>query len=109
MNIEKRQEIERKIVRNLIRTAKEAGFTCVKVYDGEETVKVATEKEAMDAVFSVDESRIYFKHPDDAKAHCAVIVLGNDGWDCVADASMGDRWDPVIEANGKYAETLAET
>lgn len=107
MNIEQRQQIERQVVRNLIRTAKKAGYSVVKVWDGAEMVKTPTERSAMEAVFAVDESRIYFKHPQEAKAHCACIVLGNSGWDTIADASMGERWNPVIEANCKYADKFA--
>jgi hypothetical protein len=104
MNLETRQRVERQIVRNLIRTASQHGFALVAVHDGEERVPTRTEREAMDAVFAVDESKILFRHPAEKKAHCAVIILGNDGWDCVADASMGERWDPVIEANATYAD-----
>lgn len=105
-NIEQRQQIERQVVRNLIRTAKKAGYSVVKVWDGGEMMPTTTETAAMEAVFAVDESRIYFKHPEEQKAHCACIVLGNDGWDAIADASMGERWDPVIEANSQYADRL---
>jgi hypothetical protein len=45
----------------------------------------------------VDQSTIYFKHP--AKGvYCAVIVLGNDGWDAISDCSVGPGWDEVIKA-----------
>lgn len=104
MNIEQRIAIERKVVRHLIRTAKKHGFALTKVWDGEEMVRCSTETEGMDAVFSVDECRIYFKHPAQPKAHCAVIVLGNDGWDAIADASMGEGWDEVMEESSEYAD-----
>ena len=107
MNIEQRQAIERKVVRKLVRVAKANGFRPVRVYDGgDEPVLVRLEQEVLDAVFAVDDCRVYFKHPAEAKAHCAVIVLGNSGWDCIADASMGPLWDPVIKEVGAYAETL---
>jgi hypothetical protein len=104
-----RIEIERKVIAHLIQTAKAAGYALVAVDDGEERVSISTvntEAEALEAVFAVDESRIIFRHPEELKGHCAVIVLGNDGWDCVADASMGGRWDAVIEANAVFAETF---
>ncbi len=103
-----RQDIERKVIAHLIQVAQAAGYALVAVNDGEERVRVTTEAEALEAVFAVDESRIIFKHPEDEKGHCAVIVLGNSGWDCVADASMGDRWDAVIEANAVFAESLEQ-
>lgn len=106
--IAERIDIERKVVAHLIQTAAAAGYALVAVDDGEERVRVTTEAQALDAVFGVDESRIVFKHPDEPKTHCAVIVLGNDGWDAVADASVGDRWDRVIEANYRFTETFID-
>jgi len=103
-----RIEIERKVVSNLIQVATAAGYALHCVDDGEERVRVSTEAEALEAVFAVDESTIRFRHPEEPKSHCAVIVLGNSGWDCVADASMGDRWDAVIEANAVFAESLEQ-
>lgn len=98
MNAEKRQEIERKIVRHLIRTMEKHGWELYRVWDGEMRMKCATETEAMDVVFSVDQSCIIFvKTMRDVKfgaatvvKHFATIVLGNDGWDCIADHSCSD-------------------
>lgn len=106
MEVSQRQAIERRVVRHLIRTAKAHGYALVRVWDGEESIRVSTERDAMDTVFSVDESRIVFKHPSEPKAHCAVIVLGNDGWDAVADSSEGGLWDAVMEENSRYADRL---
>lgn len=108
MNIEQRIAIERKVVRHLIRTAKAHGYALVRVWDGEENVRVRTEHEAMETVFSVDECRISFKHPSEEKAHCAVIVLGNDGWDAIADSSMGGLWDAVMDECSAYADKLCD-
>ena len=106
--LDKRMAMERQVVRHLIRTAKTHGYSVVKVNDGEEVVKVSNETEAMDAVFSVDESTIYFRHPTEPKNHCAVIVLGNDGWDAIADSSMGGLWDAVQAECSAYADTLCK-
>lgn len=108
MDTTARQATERKVVRHLIRTAKAHGYAVTKVWDGEELQITKTETSAMDAVFAVDESRMYFKHPDEIKDHCAEIVLGNDGWDAIADSSMGGKWDAVMQESGDYCETLAE-
>lgn len=109
MNIKQRQAIERKVVRKLVRVAKAHGFIPVRVYDGgDEPVPVRLEHEVLDAVFAVDDCRVYFRHPAEAKAHCAVIVLGNSGWDCIADASTGPAWDVVIAEVEAYAEVFEE-
>jgi len=106
MEVSQSMALERKVVRHLIRTAKAHGYAVTKVWDGGEMVRVKNETAAMNAVFAVDESRIYFKHPAEDKGHCACIVLGNDGWDAIVDASMGERWDAVMDANGEYADRL---
>lgn len=97
MNAEKRQEIERKIVRKLIRSMKAAGWVIARINDGgepdEDTIK-PNETEAMDCVFSVDESTIYFKKKagtGDGVTHTVCIVLGNDGYDCIADHSCSNH------------------
>ena len=97
---------ERQVVRRLIFIAKKAGFVLTKVDDGGEMVECSTETQAMDAVFSVDDSTIYFKHPDQPKSHCAVIVLGNSGPECIADCSIGPLWDEVIEELNQYCDKL---
>lgn len=103
-----RQVMERSMVRHLIRTAIAHGYAVTKVHDGEENVKCTNETQAMDAVFSVDESTIYFKHPEEEKGHCAYIVLGNDGWDAIADCSMGGKWDAVMAECDKHSDKLCE-
>lgn len=74
-----RLAIERRVVRKLILVAKAKGYELVRIWDGEQHEKPTTEAEALDVVFSVDECTMKFKHANQAKAHCAVIVLGNDG------------------------------
>jgi len=89
MNTEKRIETERKVVRHLIRTMKVEGWIVYCIFDGEERVKplAVTEETVMDTVFSVEESSITFKKSGFDKGCVAQIVLGNDGYDCIADHS----------------------
>ena len=103
-----RMDMERNVVSKLLQVAKAHGYAVVKVDDGEEVHKVTTDEQAMDAVFAVDEATIRFKHPDEPKTHCAVIVLGNDGWDAIADASVGEKWDAVMEEMNQYTDTLEQ-
>ena len=82
------QEIERRVVRHLIRTMAEHGWNISRIYDGgeiDEDVLNPTEDEAMDTVFGVDTSMVYFTNGK--AAHVVQIVLGNDGYDCIADYS----------------------
>lgn len=102
----KREAIERKVITHLYQTALAAGFDLVVVdYGDGANIKCATENTLLDAVFAVDLCIIWFKHPVYGR-HCASIVLGNDGWDCIADCSIGEGWDDVMEVMSVYVETL---
>ena len=114
MKVEQRMEIERKIVRHLIRTMKKHGWNVIAVDDGgDEWEQTKTETEAMDAVFSVDESSIKFhkKIGSVGMTHSACIVLGNDGYDCIADHSYSDKdeFAKIMESEvDAYVENLEE-
>jgi len=93
MNVEQRQEIERKVVRHLIRTMKKHGWIITRIDDGgdpdEDTID-PNEEQAMDAVFAVDAAAIYFHKAFGEKrgaTHHVQIILGNDGYDAIADNS----------------------
>lgn len=88
MNIS--NKIERAIIGALIPFMNGAGFKLLAVFDGEETVKVRTAEQAIEAVFAVDESRICFQAKGH-KAHSVVLILGN-GEDVISDwtYSAGD-------------------
>lgn len=117
-SIEKRIEIERRIVRKLVRKAKEAGWIAKAVDDGgDEPELVSGEKEVLDKVFGVDEAKIYFQKTlegDKKRTRMAFIVLGNDGWDCIADHSAPDDevsfgWNEMMESVSEYADKLGES
>lgn len=108
MNVAKRIEIEKKVIRKLIRTARAHGYLLVRIWDGESNETPTTEAEALEVVFSVDECTMRFRHNSEAKTHCAVIVLGNDGWDCIADSSVGPGWDAVMDEMDTFCNKLAE-
>lgn len=96
--INERISLEHALIKFLIETAREHGFLPLKVWEGEDYVGTPTDAEMMGAIFSVDGSTAYFKRVDEAKAHCAVIILGNSGWDAINDHSCGEGWDEVIKA-----------
>lgn len=93
MNVRQRMAIERRVVRKMIRAMKAAGWIAVRVFDGEENVRCRSEREVMDAAFSVDESCVKFSKelPSGEKLlRSAAIALGNDGYDAIADHSVSD-------------------
>lgn len=92
----KRLKLERKIVRHLLSTALAAGWTVEAVDDGGfDDARCTNIDEVMEAVFSVDESTIFFNKTIEGVKKClgVLIVLGN-GIDCIADNSVH----PVFEA-----------
>lgn len=105
---QKRINTERKVIRYLLLVAKAHGYTLRWVWDGEENECPKTDDEALDAVFSVNECTMRFKRDDQPKSHCAVIVLGNSGWDCIADCSEGEGWDEVMAKVSAYCDKLEE-
>lgn len=115
-----RQEIERKVVRHLIRAMKEKGWLIARINDGgdpdEDTLK-PNETQAMETVFSVDESTIYFKKKagtGDGVTRTATIILGNDGYDCIADHSCSnhalayDDFEAIMDEVQEYADKFCE-
>jgi DNA-binding transcriptional regulator LsrR (DeoR family) len=108
--VEKRQAIERKVVRKLIRTLKDAGWIAIKVNDGgDEWIKTPTESSVMEAVFAVDESNIIFKKG--SVTQWVFIVLGNLGWDVIndyIDYSHDDSFEKAMEVVSDYCDTLED-
>jgi len=86
--------------------AKAHGYSLTRIWDGEDYEFPHNDEDAVSVVFSVDECQMLFKHPDEAKAHCAVIILGNSPWEVIADSSMGGRWDGVMAEMDDYADEL---
>ena len=100
MNVADRIEIEKKIVRHLCDTMAKHGWIAKSVDDGgDEWEPVKSTNEVVEAVFAVDEAHIVFKKTDgDKTTRCAVfIVLGNSGWDCIADYSYTTEFLKIME------------
>lgn len=99
-SIEKRIAVEKKVVRHLVKTMAEHGWKAIGVDDGGDELEPVTAtndksvvKSVVEAVFAVDEARIYFENANGV-THWAFIVLGNSGWDCIADYSYGPENKP---------------
>lgn len=107
----RRDSLEKKIVRTLIRALKTDGYLPDSVWDGEESVKARTETAVMGVVFSVSSSTIHFdrgKGDDDKSNHGVAIVLGN-GVDCISDWHINDKsFDAVVGRVSDWTSTLEE-
>jgi len=112
----KRIDLERSIVRGLIRHMKAAGFVAYRVNDGGEMVYVkGSEKAAMEAVFAVDESSLRFI-PVSASAlrgslkanyEHGVLLIGGNGCDIISDWNYTDGdADGFNKAMDAYCDVL---
>jgi hypothetical protein len=95
-----RIELEKRIVRGLIRHMKKAGFSPFRVNDGGEMIYVdGSERRAMNAVFAVDESSLRFAPTEVAnrllrdeaieREHGVLLICGN-GIDIISDWTFTD-------------------
>lgn len=116
-DVERRMSIERRIIRHLIREAKKDGWECVAVNNGGDEDEVCTtEAEVMDHAFATDEAQLYFRKPisGDGAKHWVFIVLGNDGYDVIADHSYvpagreSHGWNELMTLMDEYCDKLAE-
>jgi hypothetical protein len=86
-------------VQQVIRALRQGDWSPVAVDNGEERVPVASEPQAIRAIFEVDMARLYFRH-DDGRTGWTLFVLGNgDPMDCMADytLTLSDVLDPLID------------
>jgi len=106
--VDARIAVERDVVSKLILMAAEAGWVCTHVDNGDGGVKVTTLEQAMDEAFAADDATLAFRK--NGHAMYAYIVLGNDGWDAVADYSAPaedvEGWNTLMAAHSAYCEAL---
>ena len=84
---------DRAAVRQIIRALKGAGWVLARVYDGEGHPAVASETEALNAIFAVDEAYLHVvKGYDDLRQDHARgwvrFVLGNEPFEVAADYTV---------------------
>jgi hypothetical protein len=101
---------DRLVVANLIAHMERRGWHLHSVYDGEETTRVATAKEAMELVFNLDEASLRFDKGSRETRHGAALVMGNSGYDVVSDWSyaVGDTDGFSADMDAFDAEAVLE-
>lgn len=103
--VKNRIAIERKIARKAIRLLAEAGWKVVghnATNDGSFEA-CEGEKEAMEALFSVDECHLFFKKGA-LRRQWIFFVLGNSGWDVINDHTAP----PEGDAEYEFCQIMAE-
>jgi len=101
-SIERRQMVERSIVRATIKAAIAKGFALVAASNGEDYVKTTSIRRAMEVAFECDEAHVYFRKPGSDWNSWIFVVLGNEGWTVISDYTV-DLEDAV-----KATEPLVE-
>ena len=90
-----RRKVEKAIVRNLVGECIAAGFVPMEVDDGgDENVPTIDIESVIEAVFSVDESRVYFQPIGDrghGKPKHGVFLVGGNGCDIISDWHCGNK------------------
>lgn len=88
MTIEKRQAIERRIVRKLVADALKAGYA-LSVNDGGEELAITDSRDAkavLAALMNTDEDYLILRQGEDKG--WVRLVYGNDGWDVICDCTL---------------------
>ena len=101
-----RSDIEMAIVKHLLERAKEFGWVCIKVDNGDGYVRVA-EDEVLDEAFAADEAELRFEQ-EGFRQQWVYLVFGNDGYDVIANCTftIDDHggWDSMMGLVNEFAE-----
>ena len=99
-----RSDIEMAIVKHLLERAKEFGWVCIKVNNGDGYVRVA-EDEVMDEAFAADYADLRFEC-EGFRQQWVLLVFGNDGYDVIANCTETDDggWNQMMKLVDEFAE-----
>jgi len=109
MTAQQRQEIERRIIRRIVRDGLDAGFQ-ITVDDGgdEPSVRRSTDEATiMAAVMLTDEDFLHFSKPGEPLQGWVRLIYGNDGWDVVNDYTT--NLEPLLAGAMAEADRLEAT
>ena len=100
-----RSDIEMAIVKHLLERAKEFGWVCIKVDNGDGYERVNDDDEALDTAFAADSAELCFEH-EGLRSQWAGLVFGNDGYDVICDCTETDDggWNAVMKLVDEFAE-----
>jgi hypothetical protein len=108
MTVEKRQEIERRIVRRLVQDALDAGYRLSVNNGGDEDEIAPTDnkQEILEALFATDSEHLQYHDASGRQVGAVYLVYGNDGYDVICDYSV--NLESLLEGANEVADA-AET
>jgi hypothetical protein len=74
-------------IRQTIRALRNGGWELDSVWDGEESIPVTNESEAINAIMALDMAHLYFKH-DESEYGFVYFVLGNEPDEVINDYTV---------------------
>ena len=91
---------DRGAIQQIIRALRQADHTLLEVFDGEDTIKVSNEKEALDAIMAVADATLFVRNPEGDGNPWVRFVMGNDPEEVAADytVSLCPILDPLTES-----------
>lgn len=100
-----RSDIETAIVKHLLERAKEFGWVCIKVDNGDGYERVNDDDEALDTAFAADSAELCFER-EGFRQQWVLFVFGNDGYDVIADHTETDEggWNQMMKLVDEFAE-----
>jgi len=105
--LQKRINVEKRIVRKLVRDLLAAGYELAVTYDGAEFNPWSQDfKTVTSNLFACDEEWLLTrKHGASPERSFVCLVYGNDGWDVIAD--YGLSLEPVLAPINAWTDTLS--
>ena len=102
-----RSDIEMAIVKHLLKTAKEFGWVCTKVDNGDGYELVHDDDEALDEAFAAYDALLHFER-EGFRSQVVVLILGGDGYDVICDRTEPDDeyggWNQMMKLVDEFAE-----
>jgi hypothetical protein len=103
------RKIEEQVTRQLLLTAKEAGWPCIGYDNGDGFEKDSDYESILDMCLNVDEITLVFLSPDKKKRAAVFLVYGNDGWDLISDNTIVEGFEElVMEKMTDYCENIEQ-
>lgn len=111
MSVEKRQAIEKRIVRKIVQDAIDMGYR-MNIDNGGDDEELPGPSNNFDeinkALFATDEEHLFFYDVDGKHCGTVFLVYGNDGWDVICDHSATPLVESILAGANALVDELSE-